>query len=433
MAISGGLSEKVKNVFQPFTGNSSTNNAANNAAEQYKQRVTSAAQPQKKYNPFISSRTGQLLNPLISQSTYQKMIDNGTNEKVKQYIQDATGLKPTATVSAEAQSNGTSYDTAISIGNTDGFSFNGNADENNLYKLDVKTELPKLSTDQISAIISKYFGKSTVISPSDASGIYNAQQQSGMSALAILGIGALESGYGTSSIAKQKNNLWGWNATNSNPGGNATSFSQIGTGALEYANKYLNTYYNNYGAKSIYDAGTGNNPAGKGYAYNNDGSISTTWASTINSIMKNFYQTAKSVSTPQTTAVGTSVGATTSGNNVVSIAKQFLGTPYVWGGTTPKGFDCSGLMQYAYKQMGIDIPRVSQDQFKSGTAVDKSQLKPGDLVFFKGSSGTATAPGHVGMYIGNGQYIQAPKTGDVVKISDLSARSDYVGARRYLN
>ncbi|MGN0163381.1 MAG: NlpC/P60 family protein [Candidatus Ornithomonoglobus sp.] len=425
MAMLSSLTKTVKNVFDPYT----YNNSASSAAEQYRQRVASAAQPQEDYNPFVNRRTGKLLNPAISRSTYQKMIDNGTNEKVKQYIQDATGLKPTASdMTAQNSETGTYAAT-----DTDYFSFNGNADENNLYKLDVKTELPKLSTNQISVIISKYFGKSTVISPSDAAGIYNAQQQSGMSALAILGIGALESGYGTSSIAKQKNNLWGWNATNSNPGGNATSFSQIGTGALEYANKYLSTYYNNYGAKSIYDAGTGNNPAGKGYAYNNDGSISSTWASAINSIMKNFYQTAKSVAASQQTAVRGTTAGTIGGNKVVLIAKQFLGTPYVWGGTTPKGFDCSGLMQYAYKQMGINIPRVSQDQFKSGTAVDKSQLRAGDLVFFKGSSGTASDPGHVGMYIGNGQYIQAPQTGDVVKISDLSARSDYVGARRYLN
>ncbi len=117
--------------------------------------------------------------------------------------------------------------------------------------------------------------------------------------------------------------------------------------------------------------------------------------------------------------------------NVVNTAKQYLGTPYVWGGTSPSGFDCSGLMQYAYSKNGISIPRTSQEQFKSGTSVDKNNLIAGDLVFFSGSSGSPSAPGHVGMYIGNGQFIQAPKTGDVVKISNLSDRGDYVGARRY--
>ena len=121
----------------------------------------------------------------------------------------------------------------------------------------------------------------------------------------------------------------------------------------------------------------------------------------------------------------------TSGNKFVDTAKKYLGTPYVWGGASPSGFDCSGLMQYVYAQNGIKIPRVSQDQFKSGSAVSSENIMPGDLVFFKGYTKDAQNPGHVGMYIGNGKYIQAPKTGDVVKVSNMSDRSDYVGARRY--
>lgn len=119
------------------------------------------------------------------------------------------------------------------------------------------------------------------------------------------------------------------------------------------------------------------------------------------------------------------------GNDLVETAKKYLGVPYKWGGKTPKGFDCSGLVQYVYQQNGKTIPRTSQKQFEKGIVVDDSALQPGDLVFFKGSGGTAKSPGHVGMYIGNGQYIQAPKTGDVVKISNLAGRKDYVGARRY--
>ena len=120
------------------------------------------------------------------------------------------------------------------------------------------------------------------------------------------------------------------------------------------------------------------------------------------------------------------------GANVVETAKTQLGVPYVWGGESLEegGFDCSGLMQWAYKQHGIDIPRVSQDQFKGGTAVDKNDLKPGDLVF-RVSKGTTTAPGHVGMYIGNGQVLHSPRTGDVAKIINLSSWKDYCGARRY--
>lgn len=118
------------------------------------------------------------------------------------------------------------------------------------------------------------------------------------------------------------------------------------------------------------------------------------------------------------------------GQALVQGAKQFLGIKYVWGGEDPTGFDCSGLMKYVYNQFGIHIPRVSQAQFQSGMKIDPAAAQPGDLVFFK-SSGSSSAPGHVGMSIGGGQYIQAPHTGDVVKISSLADRSDLVGVRRY--
>ena len=115
------------------------------------------------------------------------------------------------------------------------------------------------------------------------------------------------------------------------------------------------------------------------------------------------------------------------GQNLVNTAKKYLGTKYVWGGTSPSGFDCSGLLQYAAAQNGISVPRTTYEQIKTGRAVDKSELQPGDFIFF----GTSDDPHHVGMYVGNGQYIHAPKTGDVVKISNLSGRSDYLTARRY--
>lgn len=118
------------------------------------------------------------------------------------------------------------------------------------------------------------------------------------------------------------------------------------------------------------------------------------------------------------------------GQALVRGAKQFLGVKYVWGGEDPSGFDCSGLMQYVYHQFGINVPRVSQAQFQAGMKIDPAQAQPGDMVFFR-SSGSATAPGHVGMALGNGQFIQAPRTGDVVKISNLADRSDLVGVRRY--
>ena len=106
---------------------------------------------------------------------------------------------------------------------------------------------------------------------------------------------------------------------------------------------------------------------------------------------------------------------------------QYLGTPYVWGGASPSGFDCSGLAMYVYAQVGISLPHNAAMQYDSvGVYVSRSDLQPGDLVFFDGL-------GHMGIYIGGGQFIHAPHTGDVVKISSLSESwyaSTYVGAKR---
>jgi cell wall-associated NlpC family hydrolase len=121
-----------------------------------------------------------------------------------------------------------------------------------------------------------------------------------------------------------------------------------------------------------------------------------------------------------------SVAPPSTHGGVVGIAMQFLGTPYVWGGASPGGFDCSGLVTYAFGQMGVSVPHSSYSQFGMGSPVSRDQLQPGDLVFFNGA-------GHVGIYIGGGQFIHAPHTGDVVKISSLSDSwyaATYDGARR---
>ena len=174
--------------------------------------------------------------------------------------------------------------------------FNANADPSDLGDMDIINDLPKLTEKQIQAIISKHYSNSDVIKPEDARAIYNAQVNSGVSALVTLGIGALESGWGTSNIAKKTRNLWGYGATNDNPEGNAHKYTTMEDAALRYSNSLKKDYYNGYGAKTINAIGTGNNPAGKGYAYNNDGSISTTWSPTVTSIMKTLYNTAKSAS-----------------------------------------------------------------------------------------------------------------------------------------
>ena len=112
---------------------------------------------------------------------------------------------------------------------------------------------------------------------------------------------------------------------------------------------------------------------------------------------------------------------------IIEESEKYLRVPYLWGGESPTGFDCSGLMQYVFNSQGIDIPRVSEDQQSAATTISMSEIKPGDLVFNKASNST-----HVGMYIGNDMYIQAPHTGDVIKISKLSTSNmKYVG--RVLN
>ncbi len=110
---------------------------------------------------------------------------------------------------------------------------------------------------------------------------------------------------------------------------------------------------------------------------------------------------------------------------VVKVAYAQLGKPYQYGAAGPDRFDCSGLVMYCYAQVGVRLPHSSYAQFQCGYPVSYADLQPGDLVFFHGA-------GHVGMYIGDGQYIHAPRTGDVVRIADLSKRRDFCGARRIL-
>lgn len=116
----------------------------------------------------------------------------------------------------------------------------------------------------------------------------------------------------------------------------------------------------------------------------------------------------------------------TLGHKIVRYARRFIGTPYVWGGSSPRyGFDCSGFVRYVYAHFGVSLPHSSFADMWRGRRVLRKYLRPGDLVFFYGG-------GHVGIYIGGNRMIDAPHTGAVVHISTMSSYYAYDGARRVL-
>lgn len=118
-------------------------------------------------------------------------------------------------------------------------------------------------------------------------------------------------------------------------------------------------------------------------------------------------------------------GITVEPGSPVETALGYYGVPYLWGGESVRGFDCSGLVLYVFKQHGVNLPHYSGSQFLLGTKVAPADLQPGDAVFF------GSPVYHVGIYVGAGYFIHAPRTGDFVKLSRLAERKDYAGARRY--
>jgi cell wall-associated NlpC family hydrolase len=113
----------------------------------------------------------------------------------------------------------------------------------------------------------------------------------------------------------------------------------------------------------------------------------------------------------------------------VQVAEAQIGKPYVWGGAGPNSFDCSGLVMYAYGKVGVHLDHYTGDQWNEGVHLSRSQLRPGDLVFFAYDTSDPATIHHVGMYIGNGEMVQAPQTGENVQISPYD-RPDYIGAVR---
>jgi cell wall-associated NlpC family hydrolase len=114
----------------------------------------------------------------------------------------------------------------------------------------------------------------------------------------------------------------------------------------------------------------------------------------------------------------------TVGERAARLANRYVGVPYAWGGASPNGFDCSGLVMYVYGKLGVSLPHHAASQYRYGRQVSRWGLKPGDLVFFSGL-------GHVGLFIGKGRFIDAPQSGEVVRVVSLASRaSSFVGARR---
>lgn len=127
-------------------------------------------------------------------------------------------------------------------------------------------------------------------------------------------------------------------------------------------------------------------------------------------------------------SVAAAPGGSAAAQQAVAFALAQVGKPYIWGGTGPGGYDCSGLCYAAYGSAGITIPRTSETQWAQLTHVDMSQLAPGDLIFYAGSDGTAVDPGHVVMYIGNGNVVEAEMTGTNIHV--VPVPSGYIGAAR---
>ena len=150
-----------------------------------------------------------------------------------------------------------------------------------------------------------------------------------------------------------------------------------------------------------------------------------------------FYRLGKSTGvTPSAAALkgtvssGASVGSAT-GAQIVAEARKYLGTPYVYGGASPNGFDCSGFVYYVLKQFGYSPYRTPADQYRMGTSVSKANLQPGDIVFFAGTYGSGIS--HVGIYVGDGQFIHSPNSRSTVSYADLTSgywAQHYYGARR---
>ena len=164
------------------------------------------------------------------------------------------------------------------------------------------------------------------------------------------------------------------------------------------------------------------------------GSLSTGSVVELQETLDGWYQIDEGyISSDYVAQVDASVAASSGkGSQIAQYALQYVGCPYVYGGSSPSGFDCSGFTTYVMKHFGSSINRTASSQMDNGTSVSKSQLQPGDLVFFNSGNSSKRAT-HVGIYTGNGQFVHASTSTTGVIVSDLNSSyysSTYVGARR---
>jgi peptidoglycan DL-endopeptidase CwlO len=189
-------------------------------------------------------------------------------------------------------------------------------------------------------------------------------------------------------------------------------------------------------AKYLLAAGVQSNPSAAVFAYNHLQSYVQTvlmyagqYAGGAYSVVSaQLPQTSTAAGCAQTTGGVPAVQAPTQAvATAISFAEQQLGKPYLWGGTGPDAFDCSGLVMMAYRAAGINIARTSEQQWATEQRVPASQVQPGDLVFFAGSDGTVTSPGHVALVIGGGKMIEAYATGFPIRISTYGTSTSAAG------
>jgi peptidoglycan DL-endopeptidase CwlO len=268
-------------------------------------------------------------------------------------------------------------------------------------------------------------------------------QKYGVPWVVLAGIGKVESDHGRTSLPGARNGANAFGAAGpmqigiGGAAGNTWGGPPVHPAGLRVAG--VATDANSDGSASVYDPadaiagaakyllahGVLSDPAGAIFAYNH----LVSYVQAVLSWAGAYAQGGFTVSAV-TTAVQAQCVTTTSDQvpnqavaSVIAFARQQLGKPYLWGGTGPDSFDCSGLVMMAYRSVGVSIPRTSQQQWTWGPRIQPGHEQPGDLVFFPGADGTRASPGHVGLVIGHGLMVEAFATGFPIRIAPYRNRA----------